>query len=79
MPYLRGEISQLTEWVTWGSLQLEYAFFIFMFIVLVVLAFKRAWILLFSTIIFLAFFSIFVIDPTVLIRFAEWIHFKLTN
>lgn len=69
--------AELDGWISWGEKQIEYALFLFMFIVLIFLAFKRAWILLIGTIIALAVFAALIYEPTMLIKLAEWLAYRL--
>lgn len=71
-------INSLRNLFKWGSTQIEYALFLIMFIMIIFFAFKRAWIALISTIIGLAILAIFVANPVMLIKLAEWVARELT-
>lgn len=72
----KTELDKLTNW---GGAQLDAVLYIIMFVLLIYFAFKRAWIMLFTTILALAFIAVFVSDPTMLIKLAEWLAQKLKS
>lgn len=72
----KTELDKLTNW---GGAQLDAVLYIIMFVLLIYFAFKRAWIMLFTTILALAFIAVFVSDPIMLIKLAEWLAQKLKS
>lgn len=61
----------------WFQTQIKYALFIVLFILLIVTAYKRAWIALAGVVIGLSFLAIFVVNPEMLISLGSWLSEKL--
>lgn len=57
----------------WFQEQAKYVLFIGLFIVLIVTAFKRAWIAMIGAFVGLAFISIFIMNPEVITDVGDWI------
>lgn len=57
----------------WASTQAKYILFIALFVVLIVTAYKRAWIAMIGVILGLAFVAIFIINPETIITLSEWL------
>lgn len=77
MAILAKSTPQLDKWITWGETQLFYILYLIMFVIIAVLAFKRAWLLLFGALLALAFIAIFVNDPYVLVKLSQWLAQKI--
>lgn len=60
----------LSDWV---QEQAKYALFIGLIVVLIVTAFKRAWIAMIGAFVGLAFVSIFIVNPDMIIKIGHWI------
>lgn len=71
-------MDSINDLFEWGSNQIDYVLYVVMFVMILFFAFKRAWIALISTIVGLAFLAIFVTEPVILIRLAEWLAGKLS-
>lgn len=67
----------LNKLVTWGEAQLTYVLFFVLIAVLLVSAFKRAWIALLISFLGIVFFAIFVSNPDMLITLATWLAEKI--
>lgn len=67
-------LSGLFEWFT---AEIKYALFIAFFVLLLVTAFKRAWIALIGVVIGMAVIGIFIVDPEIIISISEWLTDKL--
>lgn len=61
----------------WFSNEIKIALFIVLFIVLIVTAFKRAWIAMIGSIVGLAFIGMFIVEPELLTNVSEWLTDKL--
>lgn len=57
----------------WFAAQIKYILFFGMLILLIVSAFRRAWITLFASLIGVAFIGIFVITPDIILTISEWL------
>lgn len=67
----------LSELFSWFQDQIKYALFLVLFILMIVTAFKRAWIALIGVIIGLSFLAIFIVNPEMLISLGSWLSEKL--
>lgn len=61
----------------WFAEQVKYALFLVLLVLLIVTAFKRAWIAMVGVIVGLTFIAIFIIDPDVIITLGTWLTEKL--
>lgn len=57
----------------WGKEQAKYVLFLGLFVVLIVTAFKRAWIAMIGAFVGLSFIAIFIANPEVIIDVGDWI------
>lgn len=57
----------------WFQQQARYVLFIGLFVVLIVTAFKRAWIAMIGAFVGLAFISIFIMNPEIITDVGDWI------
>lgn len=67
----------LGELFSWFQDQIKYALFLVLFVLMIVTAFKRAWIALAGVILGLSFLAIFIVNPDMLISLGSWISTKL--
>lgn len=58
---------------TWFSGQVSWALYIVLLILLIVTAFKRAWIAMIGVIVGMAVIGMFVINPTIIESVASWL------
>jgi nicotinamide riboside transporter PnuC len=62
----------------WFTSEVRYVLFIILIIVVLVTAYKRAWIAMIGSLVGLAFIGIFVLDPNKLLAISEWLGSKLS-
>lgn len=62
----------------WFTTEVKYVLFIILIIVVLVTAYKRAWIAMIGSLVGLAFIGIFVLDPEKLLGVSEWLGTKLS-
>ncbi|MEN1969687.1 hypothetical protein WMZ97_16615 [Lentibacillus sp. N15] len=67
----------LAEFFSWAQDQIKYALFLVLFVLLIITAFKRAWIALIGVLIGLSFLAIFIVNPDMLINLGQWFSSKL--
>ncbi|MFZ7947162.1 MULTISPECIES: hypothetical protein [Bacillaceae] len=57
----------------WFAGEVKWALFIALLVLLIVTAFKRAWIAMVGVVIGLAFIGMFIVKPDLIITLAEWL------
>ncbi|MBM7716012.1 hypothetical protein JOC94_003023 [Bacillus thermophilus] len=57
----------------WLAGEVKWALFIALLVLLIVTAFKRAWIAMVGVVIGLAFIGMFIVKPDLIITLAEWL------
>ncbi|GLY12703.1 hypothetical protein [Pseudobacillus badius] len=62
---------------TWFSQEVKWALFIILLILLIVTAFKRAWIAMVGVLVGMAFIGMFIVKPDLIITLAQWLTGKL--
>ncbi len=62
----------------WFSTEIKYVLFIALFVLLIVTAFKRAWIAMVGVLIGLAFIGIFIVNPNAILSLSQWLASKLS-
>lgn len=63
----------LSELFTWFSTEVKWAMFIVLLVLLIVTAFKRAWVAMVGVILGLAFIGIFIVNPDVILSLSDWL------
>ena len=58
---------------TWFSAEIKWALFIVLLGLMIVTAFKRAWIAMIGILVGMAFIGIFIVNPETLITLSEWL------
>lgn len=62
---------------TWFSGQVTWALYIVLLILLIVTAFKRAWIAMIGVIVGMAVIGMFIVQPDIISTIAEWLAEKI--
>lgn len=63
----------LSELFTWFSNEVKWAMFIVLLVLLIVTAFKRAWVAMVGVVLGLAFIGIFIAKPDIILNLSDWL------